>query len=78
MSRDRNHLHHKLLELGWSQRKISLFFYMVTILIGVVALNTRALGKLITIVLVFLIMAVALSYISEKVKKRENLLMEEN
>ncbi|PIR43774.1 hypothetical protein COV24_00860 [candidate division WWE3 bacterium CG10_big_fil_rev_8_21_14_0_10_32_10] len=35
---DRNHLHHKLLDLGWSKKKISLFYWGISILFGIVSL----------------------------------------
>jgi len=63
---DRKHLHFKLQKIGWSPRKIALFFYGVTFFIAVVALNTRSIGKLITIILVAAIMAAALIFISKK------------
>lgn len=66
---DQRHLHFKLLELGWSPKKIALFFYIITILIAIVALNTRAIGKLITIVLVAAIMVGALILINQKISK---------
>lgn len=49
---DRLHLHHKLLNFGWSQKKICAFFYGMTVLIAVAALNTRAAGKIIAAVLI--------------------------
>lgn len=64
---DQRHLHFKLLELGWSQKKITLFFYAITILIAAIALNTRAIGKLITIALVAIIMVGALTLINRKI-----------
>ena len=65
---DQNHLHHKLLELGWSQKKINVYFYLITILIAIIALNTRALGKSLTAGL-FLVVAVAfLLWINKKTK----------
>lgn len=64
---DKRHLHFKLLELGWSQRRITLFFYTVTVLIAVIALNTRAIGKLITIILVATIMVGSLMLINRKI-----------
>ncbi|KKU55674.1 MAG: Glycosyl transferase family 4 [Candidatus Moranbacteria bacterium GW2011_GWE1_49_15] len=64
---DRNHLHHKLLELGWSQKKICLFFYAVTFVISLIALNTRAIGKFVTILLAAAVMASLLYVINRKV-----------
>lgn len=66
---DKNHLHYKLLSLGWSQRKTAVYFYAVTICISAVALNTRAIGKAVTIAVVAVILAVSLFVISKKIKK---------
>jgi UDP-GlcNAc:undecaprenyl-phosphate GlcNAc-1-phosphate transferase len=52
---DNNHLHHKLLEIGWSQRKIAVYYYLITAIIGVIALNTRVIGKSITLLISILI-----------------------
>jgi UDP-GlcNAc:undecaprenyl-phosphate/decaprenyl-phosphate GlcNAc-1-phosphate transferase len=48
---DQRHLHYRLRQLGWSQRKICLFYWLVTGLIAFIALNVGAKGKL----LIFLI-----------------------
>jgi len=63
---DTRHLHRKLMELGWTQRKISLFFYAITFLIAGVALNTRTVGKLATIILVAAVMVASLAIINKK------------
>lgn len=55
---DNNHLHHKLLEIGWSQRKIALHYYLASLLIALVALNTRVIGKSVTLVLSVSIMLI--------------------
>lgn len=68
---DKRHLHYKLMEMGWSQKKISLFFYAVTILIAFVALNTRAIGKIITILLIILIMLISFLWLRKKTKQTE-------
>ncbi|EKD58797.1 MAG: undecaprenyl-phosphate alpha-N-acetylglucosaminyltransferase [uncultured bacterium] len=51
-SADRRHLHFKLLKLGWSVRKICMFYYALTLLIAILALNMRALGKVATMTIV--------------------------
>lgn len=43
---DRGHLHHKLLDLGWSHQKISLFYILVSGMLGAVALLVSSEGKL--------------------------------
>lgn len=35
---DRGHLHHKLLDMGWSQRQVALFYWGITFFLGLVAL----------------------------------------
>lgn len=67
---DRNHLHHKLMNLGWSQRKIAMHYYAVTIIIAIVALNTRVIGKSITLLLAVAIMAVSIFFINKKLAQK--------
>lgn len=56
---DQRHLHHKLLRLGWSQTKIALFFYAITLGMALLALNTRSMGKMISILVsLFLILGI--------------------
>ena len=66
---DKNHLHYKLLDLGWSQRKIVLVYWSVTAIIAFVALNTRIIGKGITLILVAIIMIGVISIINKKISK---------
>lgn len=42
---DKTHLHHRLLALGFKQWQIVGLFYAVTLLFGLIALNTQTLGK---------------------------------
>jgi len=63
---DRRHLHHKLLELGWGQRKIAGFFSLITALVAIVALNTETIGKLVAIGLVGGLMVGVLCFINKK------------
>ena len=62
---DKNHLHHKLLEIGWSQKKVSLYYYGATILVAIIALNTRSIGKGITILFSISIMFI-ISFVIRK------------
>lgn len=63
---DTSHLHHKLSKLGWSPKKIAGFLYSLTILIGIIALNTRVIGKTITIILILLILYAFSFFINKK------------
>lgn len=69
---DKNHLHYKLIELGWSQRKITSIYYLVTIIISVVALNTRAIGKSITLLSVAVIMVGIFILVDKKIYQLKN------
>lgn len=67
---DKNHLHFKLLELGWSQRKIAAVYLGTTLLISFVALNTRAVGKGITLFFAVSIMLLALWFVEKKTAEK--------
>jgi UDP-GlcNAc:undecaprenyl-phosphate GlcNAc-1-phosphate transferase len=47
---DKRHLHYRLLELGWSAKRICFFYYTVTGFFAIVALSTKATGKLFSLV----------------------------
>jgi len=48
---DKGHLHHKLLELGWGRRRIALFYWGVSAILGMVALVVKSEHKLFAILL---------------------------
>lgn len=66
---DQSHLHHKLLKLGWSQKKINALFLGVTAVMAFVALNTRAIGKGVTILIAGIIVFGALFFLKKKTDK---------
>lgn len=72
-SPDKRHLHFRLLQIGWSQRKICLFYWGITVLIAIAALNTRAIGKSITFILIFVLMLAILFLIRKKAMSVEKL-----
>lgn len=49
---DTNHLHHQLLKLGWSKRKVAAFYWLVTATLGVIALQLNSQMKIYTILLI--------------------------
>jgi len=49
---DRGHLHHKLLALGWSKRGVALFYWLVSAILGAIALNLNSQQKFFTIIFV--------------------------
>lgn len=68
---DKSHLHHKLLELGWSQKEIALSYYWITFVIAVIALNTRFIGKSVTLMISFLVMVIASFFINKKISAKK-------
>ncbi|MFZ2300162.1 MAG: MraY family glycosyltransferase [Candidatus Moraniibacteriota bacterium] len=68
---DKRHLHYKLLELGWSERRIAWFFFLVTALIAGIALNTQALGKAIALLLVLGIIFSLLLFVDRKTRLKK-------
>lgn len=47
---DRGHLHHRLLDAGLSKKQVALFYWLVTAVLGALALNLNTPSKLYTIV----------------------------
>jgi UDP-GlcNAc:undecaprenyl-phosphate GlcNAc-1-phosphate transferase len=47
---DRGHLHHRLLDAGWSKPKVALFYWAITAFLGLIALNLNTPSKFYTIV----------------------------
>lgn len=52
---DRGHLHHRLLDAGWSKPKTAVFYWLSTALLGCLALGLNSSEKFYTIGLLFLI-----------------------
>jgi len=47
---DRGHLHHKLLDVfAWGRRRIAIFYWLITFIMGMLALYLNTAGKLLTI-----------------------------
>ncbi len=52
---DKGHLHHLLLNFGMGQRTIALFYWSMSLLLGLFALNLSSRGKLFAIILVVVV-----------------------
>jgi UDP-GlcNAc:undecaprenyl-phosphate GlcNAc-1-phosphate transferase len=47
---DRGHLHHKLMDvLGWGRRRVALFYWVTTFIMGILSLYLNTFGKIVTI-----------------------------
>jgi len=56
---DRGHLHHRLLDLGWGKRRIALFYWLISAILGIVALTVNSQHKLFAFLL-FVVLATML------------------
>ncbi|MFC1627221.1 glycosyltransferase family 4 protein [Patescibacteria group bacterium] len=52
---DRGHLHHKLMDLGWGKRRIAVFYWLISLFLGLLALGLNSKQKVYTIVLLVII-----------------------
>lgn len=53
---DRKHLHHRLIDLGFSQKQAVLFFYSVSAVFGLSALFLQSKGKLLALIILLVLM----------------------
>ncbi len=68
---DKRHLHYKLMELGWSERRISWTFFFATACIALIALSTEALGKFVAILIVLGIVFLFLFFVERKTEQKQ-------
>ncbi len=61
---DRGHLHHKLLEAGFSHRQISLFYILGSVILGAAALSLSSSGKLFAAILIATIILGAILWLN--------------
>jgi len=71
-SADRQHLHYRLLGLGWGVRRSVLAYYFIALIFGVSALFLQSQGKRLALLLLFLVMALIVVYFSRLDKIRKN------
>ncbi len=71
---DRGHLHHRLLDLGWGKRRIALFYWCVSAILGMIALSVSSQQKVFTLLLVAVVIGgflVWVSYFSQLSKPQD-------
>jgi len=47
---DRSHLHHRLLDSGFSKRQVAIFYWLTSAILGILALNLNSSSKIYTII----------------------------
>lgn len=67
---DKRHLHYKLMELGWSEKRISWTFFFTTACIALIALSTQAFGKFAAILIVLGIIFSFLFFVERKTERK--------
>ncbi|MBI4033062.1 MAG: undecaprenyl/decaprenyl-phosphate alpha-N-acetylglucosaminyl 1-phosphate transferase [Candidatus Blackburnbacteria bacterium] len=68
---DRGHLHHKLLDAGFSKRKIAALYWVATLALGILALNLNAEGKFYTIIGIALVVGSSLLWLNKLLQSRK-------
>ncbi len=66
---DMRHLHHRLLQLGWSQKKIIILYYFITVIGMIVAFSTSSVNKFFAFVLFFMTVLTFCFVVDKLVKK---------
>ena len=61
---DRGHLHHKLMDLGWGKRRIAVFYWLMSAILGLLALKLNSQYKLYTMVLLAVIIGGSLIWLN--------------
>ncbi len=70
-SGDRKHLHHRLLELGWSTRKVALFYWLLCAILGAAALTLSANQKLYAAILAAIIILGGLVWLNTNLQIKD-------
>lgn len=63
---DRGHFHHRLMELGWGKRRIAVFYWFITGILGCASLFLSGIEKLIAFMIVALLLALFFFIIDKK------------
>jgi UDP-GlcNAc:undecaprenyl-phosphate GlcNAc-1-phosphate transferase len=66
---DKKHLHHMLLNLQWSQRRIALFYWCISGILGMISLTLTSKSKFFTIIMVVVLTGGALLFLHSIGKK---------
>lgn len=59
---DKSHLHHKLLAMGWGKRRVALFYWLITAVLGVAAISFSSRTKLLVMIGLVILMAIFLTW----------------
>lgn len=68
---DRGHLHHRLLDAGLTKGQVALFYWVVTGILGIIALNLNTSAKVYTMVGVAVVIGGLILWLTQKTKDRK-------
>jgi UDP-GlcNAc:undecaprenyl-phosphate GlcNAc-1-phosphate transferase len=69
---DRGHLHHRLLDLGWSKPKIAISYWLATLLLGILALNLNTSTKFYTMIGIIIVLGGLILWLTYRPKIQKN------
>ena len=67
---DWGHFHHRLLEIGWGKRRIAIFYWLISLILGISSLFLKGIEKLIAFITIALLLLIFI-YIIEEMKKQK-------
>lgn len=68
---DTGHLHHRLLRIGWTKSQVALFYWAVTAILGIVALNLNTASKAYTMVGIAVLLGGLIIWLTYQPKKEK-------
>lgn len=68
---DRGHLHHRLLDAGFTKSQVAIFYWGVTAILGIIALNLNTGAKIYTMVGVAVFLAGFIIWLTQKSKTKD-------
>ena len=74
MQADRGHLHHKLIDRGFSQRQAVLIMYTISILLGLLAIfiSFKNSGTIVVVVLTVIVLCFIIYYFNAHIKNKQD------
>ncbi len=66
---DWGHFHHRLLEIGWGKRRIAIFYWLITFVLGIASLFLKGIEKLVAFITIAVVLLIFMLLIN-KIKKQ--------
>lgn len=65
---DWGHFHHRLLEIGWGKRRIAIFYWLISLILGISSIFLKGIEKLVAFIMIGLVLLVFI-HIINRIKK---------